>query len=94
METRPLKRVAKVPYLGRANPIVLAVTMALVLSMAGIARAQQEVAPDRFDNLAQYLPASNVARKGSRRMTKMARHRLGLTARARLQGQGPGRKAS
>jgi hypothetical protein len=78
------------PHLRQARCTVLAVMMALVLGVAGIARAQQEVAPDHYEELPQYTPARMVAHNRSR-VTRVAGHRSRLTARAHRPGQGPDR---
>ena len=96
-EPRPAPRLSFVsgalavrPYLRHAKSLVLVVAMALMLGTAGAARAQQEVAPEHFDNPAQYAPPSNVALKGSRR-PKSGR-RAALAARARRTAQRTDRK--
>jgi len=81
------------PYLRQAKSLVLVIMMALVLGVAGVARAQQEVAPEHFDNPAQYAPVSKATRARPRRMTKIGGHRSPLMARAHRAGQGTGRKS-
>jgi hypothetical protein len=88
-EPRPARRLSfvsgtlAIPYLRQAKSLVLVIMMALVPGMAGVARAQQEVAPDRFDRPSLYAPTRNVAsRKLQRVKKKIADHRSGLTARA------------
>jgi hypothetical protein len=77
------------PYLRRAKALVLVIMMALVLGMAGVACAQQEVAPDHFDQTSLYAPARNVGSEKlqQRVKKKIADHHSGLTARARRAGQ-------
>jgi hypothetical protein len=81
----------------QARSAALVVMIALVLGMAGVAQAQQEVAPDHFDNDATYvLPhkaTRNVTRKKSRRAKKIANHRSGLNARAHRASQARDGKA-
>jgi hypothetical protein len=89
METRTFKKVVKFAYILRASSIALAMMIALVLGMAGVARAQQEVAPEHHDyDPPLYAQTRNVSRKASRGVKKIAGHRSKLTARAhRTKGQ-------
>jgi hypothetical protein len=78
----------------QAKALALVLAAALVLGTAAIAQAQQEVAPDHFDEPpALYVPARNLSTRKSHLANHTAGRRSRLTSRAHRTSQARDGKA-